>query len=297
MYKGKKIGISIPAYNEEKLIGKTIKEIPDFVDRIYVVDDASIDGTSKKVEEIMKTDKRVQIIKHKENQGVGGAIISGWKRGLNEEMDILVVMAGDNQMDPAYLPDLLNPIVEGRADFSKGTRFFGNYWKEMPKVRVFGTLLLNILNKIASGYWNVNDPQNGYVAISTDALKKIDLDTLYRGYAFENDVLVKANVAGLRVVNVPVRIRYKIGETSKLKILQFATSTSKFLLKSFLWRVWVKYIKKGHPLGFLYYGGFIMIISALPLAILSTGISVFSLIGGIITFSLACIIEAEEGSR
>lgn len=297
MYRGKKIGISIPAYNEEKLIDKTINEIPDFVDRIYVVDDASTDGTEGKVKEIMKKDKRVHLIKHEKNRGVGGAIISGWKKGLEEGMDIVVVMAGDNQMDPAYLPDLLNPIVEGKADFSKGTRFFGDCWKEMPKVRVFGTLLLNILNKIASGYWNVNDPQNGYVAISTDALKKIGLDTLYRGYAFENDVLVKSNVAGLRVVNVPVRIRYRIGETSKLKILQFATSTSKFLLRSFLWRVWVKYIKKGHPLGFLYYGGFIMIISALPLAMLSTSISVFSLIGGIIAFSLACIIEAREGSR
>ena len=297
MYRGRKIGVSIPAYNEEKLIDKTVNEIPDFVDRIYVVDDASTDGTERKVKEIMKQNKKVHLIKHEKNRGVGGAIISGWEKGLEEGMDILVVMAGDNQMDPTYLPDLLNPIVEGKADFSKGTRLFGNYWKEMPKVRLFGTLLLNILNKIASGYWNVNDPQNGYVAISADALKKINLATLYKGYAFENDVLIKANVAGLRVVNVPVRIRYKIGETSKLKILQFATSTSKFLLKSFLWRIWVKYIKKGHPLGFLYYGGFIMIISALPLVMLSTRMSVFSLIGGIITFSLACVIEAKEGLK
>ena len=291
MYRGRRIGISVPAYNEARLIGETLSGIPDFVDRIYVVDDASIDDTSKVVEEIMKEDERVELIKHRENQGVGAAIVSGWKKGLEEGMDILVVMAGDNQMDPSYLPELLDPIVEGKADFSKGTRLHRDL-KEMPKIRIFGTFLLNILNKIASGYWNVNDPQNGYVAVSRKALERIDLGSLYKGYAFENDVLIKANVAGLKVVNVPVRIRYRIGEASKLKILKFATSTSKFLLKSFLWRVWVKYLKNAHPLGFLYYGGFIMIILSLPLAILSINTAILSLIVGIITFILACFIEA-----
>ena len=296
MYKGKRIVISVPSYNEERLIRKTISEIPDFVDRIYVGDDASTDNTARAVKDIMKTDKRVHLIQHKNNQGVGGAIVSGWKKGLEEGMDILVVMAGDNQMDPSYLPELLDPIVEGKVDFSKGTRLHGDL-KEMPKIRIFGTFLLNILNKIASGYWNVNDPQNGYVAVSRKALERIGLDSLYKGYAFENDVLIRANVAGLKVVNVPVRIRYRIGEASKLKILKFATSTSGFLLKSFLWRVWVKYLKKGHPLGFLYYGGFIMIIIALPLAVFSTTNAVFSLIIGAIIFALACLIEAKGVSR
>ena len=293
MYRGKKIGVSVPAYNERELIKETIDEIPDFVDRIYVVDDASTDGTVDVVREIMKTNKRVQLIQHKKNQGVGGAIVSGWKKGLEEGMDILVVMAGDNQMDPSYLPNLLDPIVEGKADFSKGTRFHGDYWKEMPKIRIFGTFLLNILTKIASGYWNVNDPQNGYVAISREALSKLNIDSLHKGYAFENDVLIKANVAGLKVVNVPVRIRYKIGEASKLKILKFATSTSKFLLESFLWRVWVKYLKSGHSLGILYYGGFGMMVLALPLAVFSASKAVFSFIAGAVMFALACIIEAK----
>jgi len=292
MYKGKEIGVSVPAYNEEKLIGKTIKEIPDFVDKIYVVDDASTDRTADVVKEIMQKDKRVELIRHKQNQGVGGAIISGWKRGLEEGMDVLVVMAGDNQMDPAYLPHLLDPIVEGKADFSKGTRFHGKHWKEMPKIRIFGTFLLNVLNKIASGYWNVNDPQNGYVAISSEALKKLDLDSLHKGYAFENDVLIKANVAGFRVVNVPVRIRYKVGETSKLKILRFACSTSKFLLKSFLWRVWVKYLRRGHPIGVLYYVGTLLIASALGLVLISTDLSLKVLAFGGIVFALACLAEA-----
>ncbi|AFL95033.1 glycosyl transferase family protein 7 [Thermococcus cleftensis] len=292
MYRGKKIGVSVPAYNEEKLIGRTIDEMPDFVDRIYVVDDASTDRTSDVVREIMKKDGRVELIRHEKNQGVGGAIVSGWKRGLEEGMDVLAVMAGDNQMDPKYLPKLLDPIVEGRAEIAKGTRFHGGYWKEMPWIRLFGTFLLNVLNKIASGYWNVNDPQNGYVAISAEALKKLDLDSLHRGYAFENDVLIKANVAGLRVINVPVRIRYRVGEVSKLKILRFASSTSKFLLKSFLWRVWVKYLRRGHPLGVLYYAGTILIISSLGFVVISidTALKIFGL--GTLSFGSACLIEA-----
>ncbi len=292
MYRGKKIGVSVPAYNEEKLIGRTIEEMPDFVDRIYVVDDASTDKTSDVVREIIKRDRRVELTRHEKNRGVGGAIVSGWKRGLEEGMDVLAVMAGDNQMDPAYLPKLLDPIVEGRADIAKGTRFHGEHWKEMPWIRIFGTFLLNVLNKIASGYWNVNDPQNGYVAISAETLKKLDLDSLHRGYAFENDVLIKANVAGLRVINVPVRIRYRVGEVSKLKILRFASSTSKFLLKSFLWRVWIKYLRRGHPLGVLYYAGTILIISSLGFVVISTdtALKIFGL--GILSFGSACLIEA-----
>ena len=293
MYRGKKIGVSVPAYNEEGVIEKTLVEIPKFVDRIYVVDDASTDETAKRVEQVMKKDSRIELIRHEKNIGVGGAIVSGWKKGLEEGMDILIVMAGDNQMDPAYLPNLLDPLVEGKADIAKGTRFHGGHWKEMPKIRIFGTFLLNILNKIASGYWNVNDPQNGYVAVKADALKKLDLDSLHKGYAFENDFLIKANVKNLRVVNVPVRIRYKVGERSKLKILSFAKSTSKFLFKAFLWRVWVKYIKRKNPLGILYYLGTFLIITSPVVWIFSSLSSAITVLGiGITSFILACAIEA-----
>ena len=297
MYRGRRIGISVPAYNEEGLIGDTLSGIPDFVDRIYVVDDASTDNTPKVVEEIMRQDKRVELIKHHKNQGVGSAIVSGWKRGLDEGMDILVVMAGDNQMDPASLPGLLDPIVEGHADFAKGTRFYGDQWKKMPKIRIFGTLLLNILTKLASGYWNVNDPQNGYVAISTEALRRIKVDSLYKGYAFENDVLVKANTAGLRVINVPVRIKYRVGEVSKLKITRFALSTSKFLLKSFLWRVRVKYLRNAHPIGLFYYSGLLLVVLSPLLLMVSGETALYSLIMGVITFILACVLESRKGAK
>lgn len=291
MYKGYKIGVAVPAYNEEKLIGETLKEMPSFVDRIYVVDDGSKDNTSKVVEEIMKYDKRVLLSKHEQNKGVGGAIVSGWKKGLEEGMDILAVMAGDNQMDPRDLPALLDPIVEGKVDFTKGNRFLLSYDLKMSYWRRFGTFLLTILTKIASGYWHINDPQNGYVAIKADALRKIDLDKLDSGYFFENDLLIKASVANLRVVNVPVKIRYKIGEKSKIKYSKFIARTSWLLLRSFLWRIWVEYIRKRKLLGFLYLLGFILIITSLLVLLVYPIIGAEILAAGAATFLSSCLWE------
>lgn len=296
MYREHTIGVAVPAYNEEKLIGETLKGIPSFVDRIYVVDDASTDSTPKIVEEFTKKDRRIVLIRHSENKGVGGAIVSAWKRGI-DEVDILAVMAGDNQMDPEDLPALLDPIVEGEVDFTKGNRFQKNYDLRMSYWRRFGTFLLTILTKIASGYWHIGDPQNGYVAIATNALKRIDLDKLYRGYAFENDLLIKASVAGLRVVNVPVRIRYKIGEKSKIKYSKFIISTSWFLLKSFLWRIWVEYIKKVNPIGFLYLIGFILIVVSFLMFLISPKMALEVLVTGSVVFLTSCVWEAKSKRR
>lgn len=289
MYRGKKIGVVVPAYNEEKNIGNTLSEIPDFVDRIYVVDDGSTDKTSEIVKEFAKKDPRIVLIRHEKNQGVGGAIVSGWKKGLDEGMDIMAVLAGDGQMDPSFLSNVLDPIVEEKADISKGTRFWGDSQREMPRIRLIGTFFLKILNKIASGYWHIEDPQNGYVAVSSDALKKINLDTLYKGYAFENDVLVKANIADLRVVNVQVRIRYHSNATSKLKVPSFTVKTSYFLLKSFLWRVWTKYIKKGKLIGYGYLSGFLLIL----LGTINLFLSAYPhiLFAGLIVFLISCMGE------
>jgi len=241
MYKNFRIGVTIPAYNEERLIKDTISGVPYFVDKIYFVDDGSTDGTYDVVREL--SDERLVLIKHKLNHGVGNAIVSGWKIGINE-VDILVVMAGDNQMDPDDLPTLLDPIVEGKIDFAKGNRFMKKYNLRMSKWRRFGTCLLTALTKIAVGYWHIGDPQNGYVAISTAALKKIGLENLQKGYIFENDLLLKAKIAGLRVMNVPVTIRYKIGERSKIKYPHFIINCSYYLLKIFCWRIWWQYFKK-----------------------------------------------------
>lgn len=163
MYKTFKLGIVVPAYNEEKLIAETLMGMPLTADRIYVVDDASTDATRKIAESF--PDKRICVLGNWHNQGVGASIVTGYKKALEESIDVVVVMAGDNQMSAQYLPDLLNPIVSGKADYTKGNRLTRpSHTKGMSKWRLFGNRILALLTKIASGYWRIGDPQNGYTA-------------------------------------------------------------------------------------------------------------------------------------
>ncbi|MBA2869069.1 glycosyltransferase family 2 protein [Methanococcus maripaludis] len=243
MYKGHKIGISIPAYNEEKLIWKTLEEIPEYIDKIYVCDDCSKDRTSEIVKEFMKKDQRVDLIKHEINTGVGGAIVDGWKKGLLDKMDILAVMAGDNQMDPKYLPDLIDPIIDGKADYTKGNRLNGSdYVLNMPKFRHFGNVILSYLTKISSGYWHIKDPQNGYTAISANVLNVIDLDSIYPWYGYLNDLLARLNVHDFRVMDVAIPAKYG-EEKSKIKYSKYIFRVSLLLLNNYIWRVKTKHLK------------------------------------------------------
>ena len=242
MYQNRKLGIVVPAFNEEKLIAETLKGMPPEADRIYVVDDASTDNTRKIAESF--SDRRISVLGNGHNQGVGAAIVSGYKKALEENMDVVVVMAGDNQMSAQYLPDLLGPIVSGKADYAKGNRLTRlSHTKGMSQWRLFGNWLLTLLNKIASGYWRIGDPQNGYTAITRNALKRIDLDKVYPRYGYPNDMLVKLNVAGCRVADVPIPARYGT-EKSKIKYSIFISRVSPLLLRGFLWRLKMKYLRK-----------------------------------------------------
>lgn len=247
VYRGRRIGVAVPAYNECLLIGDTLKTMPDFVDRIYVVDDASTDNTFELVKAMV--DCRIIALHHEVNGGVGAAVVTAYKQALSEEMDITAVMAGDNQMDPAYLPHLIDPIVEGIADFTKGDRLANrNLRTGMSPWRLLGNIILTHLTRIASGYWRIRDPQNGYVAISRRALSFLDLDSVYRGFAFENDLLVKLNVQYVNVVNVPIPARYG-RETSKIKYGPFIVKTAAYLMRAFIWRITKKYIVRDHSRG------------------------------------------------
>lgn len=259
MYKQKKIAIVVPAYKEEELIKETLSLIPEYVDKIYAVDDGSPDKTFQIIQEFAEKDSRVVPIKHEKNGGVGAAIVSGYKKSLEDGMDIAVVMAGDNQMDPDYLPDLLNPIIEGRADYAKGNRLLHKeYRKGMSKWRVFGNIMLTFLTKIASGYWQLVDPQNGYTAISRSALEMIDLDSIYKLYGFANDMLIKLNVYGFRIINISHPARYG-NEKSKIKYGRFIIKASWLLLRGFFWRLKMKYvILSFHPLVLFYLFGIIL---------------------------------------
>jgi len=256
MYRGHRVGVVVPAYNEQELIKEVLSGIPDYVDRVYVVDDGSNDGTSKAVQEFMGRDNRITLLRHEKNEGVGKSIIDGYKAALKEDMDIIAVMAGDNQMDPKYLPDLLDPIVEGKADYTKGNRLLGpEYVRNMPKFRYLGNMILTFLTKIASGYWHIMDPQNGYTAISRKALEKIDLDSVYHWYGYPNDLLVKLNVYGFKVLDVPIPAKYG-KEKSKIKYTKYVAKVSWLLLKDFFWRLKEKYLLYNfHPLVFFYLFG------------------------------------------
>ncbi len=218
MYREQNICVVIPAYNEEKLIGPTLASVPDFIFRIYAVDDASTDRTPDIIREYAEKDTRIMNIRHEINQGVGASIASGYREALNEGMDIAVVMAGDNQMDPAYLPQFLDPIITRQADYAVGNRLqTTEYRKGMPGVRFFGNALLTLLTKIASGYWQLMDPQNGYTAISRRALVRLDPGTIYPRYGYCNDILVKLNAYGFKAININHQARYNIGEVSGIK--------------------------------------------------------------------------------
>jgi glycosyltransferase involved in cell wall biosynthesis len=258
MYRDKKIAVIVPAHNEEKLIGKVLKMAPVFVDHIVVIDDASSDRTGDIVKTHQEEDPRITLIRHEINEGVGGAIVTGYKWARDHEIDISVVMAGDAQMDPADLPRLLDPVVEGKTDYSKGNRLFtGKAWEVIPKTRYLGNGILSFLTKIASGYWHVADSQSGYAAITLEALKIIDLDTIYKRYGMPNDLLVKLNVYNFRVQDIPVTPVYGIGERSGIKIYKVVFTLSFLLMKLFLWRLKEKYvIRDFHPLVLFYLMGF-----------------------------------------
>ncbi len=241
MYSGYKLGIVVPAYNEAKLIAETLDGMPHSADRIYVVDDGSTDATRQIIGGF--SGERFCILCNGENRGVGAAIATGYKKALEEDIDIVVVMAGDNQMDAKHLPELLEPIIKGKADYAKGSRLSKpEHRRGMSNWRFFGNWVLTLLTKIASGYRKIGDPQNGYTAITRKALQRIDLDKVYPAYGYCNDLLVKLNVAGCRVADVSIPARYG-KEKSKIKYGKFITRVSPLLLQGFLWRLRMKYFK------------------------------------------------------
>ena len=260
MYRGKTVAVVVPAYNEEKLIGKVLKTIPTFVDHLVVVDDASQDHTGEVVRECQREDLRIIYLRLKSNQGVGGAIVAGYKWARDHEIEISVVMAGDAQMDPVDLPSLLEPIVEGEVDYSKGNRLFtGKAWRIIPKARYIGNAILTFLTKIASGYWHVADSQSGYTAIALKVLKTLDLDGIYKRYGMPNDILVKLNIYQFRVRDIPINPIYGVGERSYMKIYRVIFTLSFLLLKLFFWRLKEKYvIRDFHPLVLFYLLGFFL---------------------------------------
>jgi glycosyltransferase involved in cell wall biosynthesis len=270
MVEGKRVAVVVPAYREEQLVATTLAGIPDVVDRIFVVDDASTDATAEQAR--AAADARTEVIVHERNGGVGAAIVTGYQRALTEGVDVVVVMAADNQMDPAELVDLVTPVARGEADYVKANRLFtGEAWSVIPRTRYLGNAVLSLLTKIASGYWHVADSQAGYTAVGLETLRRLDLDRIYRRYGFPNDMLVHLNVVNARVRDVPSRPIYGVGERSGIRLRRVVPRISWLLVKGFFWRMREKYvIRDFHPLVFFYALGFLMLGLGLALGVAET---------------------------
>jgi glycosyltransferase involved in cell wall biosynthesis len=254
MYKDKKICVLVPAYNEAHQIGRVIETMPDYVDRVIIVDDCSRDKTVDIVKNAMKTDSRITLLQHSVNKGAGGAMVTAYKFAKTLDIDVAVRMDGDAQMNPKDLSALLDPVVEENYDYSKGNRLFtGEAYQKIPKVRYFGNAFLSLFTKIASGYWHVADSQSGFTAINKKALNLIDWDQLYTWYGHPNDILVRLNVHQLKVKDVPVEPIYNVGEKSGINIRKAIFKIGWLLIKLFFWRMKEKYIIRDfHPLVFFY---------------------------------------------
>jgi glycosyltransferase involved in cell wall biosynthesis len=311
MYRGRRIAVVMPAFNVAPQIVGAIQGIPEFVDSIIVVDDAGTDETARIVRGL--DHPRLRFVQHTQNQGVGGALATGFKLAIDDRADVVVKMDGDGQMDPGLLPALLDPIlVEGFA-YAKGNRFL---WEDrlhdMPKIRLAGTFGLTFLTKLASGYWHVFDPVNGYVAIDAATLRKLPLHRIARDYFFESDMLIHLNVFRARVKDVPMPARYE-DERSSMRVGQVLVTFPFHLLKGFWYRIYERHVlREFSPVAVFWvlgslllawgtgFGAFTWIKSVWSGHLATTGTVMLSILPFILGFQLvlqAILIEIQDSPR
>lgn len=255
MFEEHRVSVVIPAHNEELLIERVVNGLPQFVDHIIVVDDESKDQTAAKLTALKSMHgDRLVVIRHPQNRGVGGAIVTGYEEALRiaPARHLVAVMAGDAQMDPEDLPKLLAPCARGEVDYAKGNRLTtGEAWKLIPRTRYLGNAVLSLLTKIASGYWHVADSQTGYTVITAEALAIVQLRRLYPRYGFPNHLLVELNNYDFRVRDVPIKPVYNVGEVSGIRLHKVIPTISWLLVRCYFWRMKEKYIIRDfHPLIF-----------------------------------------------
>jgi Glycosyltransferases involved in cell wall biogenesis len=235
-----KIAVVIPCYMVKQHILDVINGIGSDVDSIYVIDDCCPEHSGDFVFSNCH-DQRVQILKHTANQGVGGAVMTGYQAAIRDGMDILVKIDGDGQMDPSLIADFTAPIISGKADYTKGNRFFNlDDIHSMPKIRIFGNAVLSFMTKLSSGYWDIFDPTNGYTAIHSGVAQHLPFHNISKRYFFETDMLFRLNILRAVVFDIPMNALYA-DEKSNLKVSKIIFE---FLLKharNFLKRVFYNY--------------------------------------------------------
>lgn len=274
MYRERNVVVVVPAYNEAANVGTVVETMPEYVDRLFVVDDASTDGTWAEIRAAARADRdarptdpatallvtdggaaadRIEVreawgrtvaIRHDRQRGAGGAIKTGYLAALPSEADVVATMDGDGQMEPSQLARLLDALVDTSAVYAKGTRLRCDSHREaMPAFRLFGNTLLTYLTKLASGYWGVSDPQNGFTAISRQALEAVDVDELYEYYGYCNELLARLNVQGFEVTDVEIPAVYG-DEGSHITYSRYVRRVGPMLLRVCCWRLYAKYLRQ-----------------------------------------------------
>lgn len=233
--------VVIPAYHVADKIESVLTELPDYLCHIIVVDDASPDNTSALVQAFASRDRRIVLVRHAQNQGVGGAMLTGFRKALELGAQVIVKLDGDHQMDPAHIPALVTPLLEGKADYAKGNRFRDfESLRHMPLIRRVGNLGLSFLTKTATGYWNCFDPTNGYFAIRSEMLAQLPLERIDHSYFFETSMLANLYLLDAFILDVPMPARYR-GERSSLSIWRVLVEFPAKLLATLLRRLLLRY--------------------------------------------------------
>jgi dolichol-phosphate mannosyltransferase len=234
------VAVVIPCYKVTRHIQEVIAGIGAVAQQIYVVDDACPEGSGKFVEENVN-DPRVQVLFCPENQGVGGAVMTGYRAAIAGGADVIVKLDGDGQMDPALIPDFILPIITGEADYTKGNRFYDlEEIRAMPRVRLFGNAVLSLMAKLSTGYWDLFDPTNGYTAIHADVARHLPLAKISKRYFFETDILFRLNTLRAVVVDVPMSAKYG-EEVSNLKISKIIGEFMFKHVRNFFKRIFYNY--------------------------------------------------------
>lgn len=235
-----KVAVVIPCYKVKNHIGDVIEAIPSCVEKIYAVDDCCPDGSGLFIQKTID-DHRVVVLFNEVNQGVGGAVMTGYQQALIDEMTVVVKVDGDGQMDPTLIPDFIGPILRGEADYTKGNRFYDlEQIHQMPKIRLFGNAVLSLMTKISSGYWDLFDPTNGYTAIHTSVLRRLPLAKISKRYFFESDILFRLNTIRAQVIDIPMDAKYG-DEESQLKVGKIVGEFLKKNIKNTIKRIFYNY--------------------------------------------------------
>ncbi len=276
MFNEQTIGVVIPSYKVRKFLKKVVTDLPEYIDYIIVIDDAC----PEKSFQVVKGVQKVVFIKHSVNSGVGAAVISGYKKAVELNIDIVIKIDGDGQMDSSYIPSLILPLIQGQADYAKGNRFRDfKALRAMPKVRLFGNSVLSFLSKIASGYWSIMDPTNGFTAITKETIEILDLDNVSKRYFFESDILINLNINNKVVKDISIPAQYG-EEDSSLNVKKIIFQFPPKIIKGFTKRIFYKYFIYNFDMASVY------IILGLPLLL-------FGIIFGVIKWSHSVLNQVD----